>query len=147
MRRMSACRLHVVGVRHRSAMSVEVAETFAPNVEVEVVMAGSLFQCAFCTELSIFEFARLLCYLQQLYTVCSARFVELGAQFLFRCRSRDVESIRCVQHCIQRHWATPSPTSQDERSASLKPFRAQGGECANMRWLCRRCLGGAKQFC
>ena len=57
----------------------EVAETFAPNVEVEVVKAGSLFQCAFCTELSIFELARLLCYLQQVYAVSvRLRLLSLG---------------------------------------------------------------------
>ena len=105
----------------------EVAETCAPNVEVEVVMAGSLFQYAFCTELSIFELARLLCYLQQVYAVSvRLRLLSLGP----------VPVQMPVQgHCIQRHWATPSPTSQDERSASLEPFRAQERECANVKWL------------
>ena len=95
MRRMSACRLHLVGVRHRSAISAEVvAETFAPNVEVEVVMAGSIFQCAFCTELSIFELARLLCYLQQLYAV--SVLLSLGSSSCSDAGPRTSESIPCA---------------------------------------------------
>ena len=60
-----------------------VAETFAPNVEVEVVMASSLLQCAFCTDLSIFELARLPCYLQQFYVVSvRLRLLSLGPVFV-----------------------------------------------------------------
>ena len=47
-------------------------------------------------------------------------------------------STRCVQHCRQRHWTTPFPTSQHARSASLEAFRVRESECASMGRLRKR---------
>ena len=47
-------------------------------------------------------------------------------------------STRCVQHCSQRHWTTPFPTTQHARWASLEAFTVRESECASMGRLSKR---------
>ena len=88
---------------------------------------------------SIFELTLVLSFAQQLYTMSfRPRLLSLERSSYADADPGTSKSIRSVQHCIQRHWTTPSPTSQDERSASREPFRAGEHECENMGWLGRR---------
>ena len=88
---------------------------------------------------SIFELTLSRWSSEQLYTVSvRLRLLNPGCSSCSDADPGTSASTRCVQHCSQRHWTTPFPTTQHARWASLEAFTVRESECASMGRLCKR---------